>query len=61
LPYLGFLIMTTVYLFFQMSIMCAREKRKPVMFVVISAIASVVVYFTFVKVFSLMLPAGILG
>lgn len=61
LPKLGFLITTTVYLFVQINILSPNESRKQVLFAIISVVTSVVIYFTFVKVFHLMLPAGILG
>ncbi|HZH62718.1 MAG TPA: tripartite tricarboxylate transporter TctB family protein [Metabacillus sp.] len=61
LPYIGFLITTTVYLFFQMYLLAARTERKIPLFVVISIVTSVFIYFIFKYVFYLMLPAGILG
>lgn len=61
LPKLGFLITTTVYLFVQINILSPKESRKLFMFGIISVVTSVVIYYTFVKVFNLMLPAGILG
>lgn len=59
----GFVISTFVYLVAQMSVLAPREKRtrkNMVLFVVISLITSIIVYLVFVKVFYLMLPAGIL-
>lgn len=59
----GFLISTFVYLLAQMYVLAPREKRtrKNVgLFVVISLITSIVIYFIFTKAFYLMLPAGIL-
>lgn len=59
----GFVIATFVYLVAQMYVLAPREKRtrkNMVLFVVISLITSIVVYLVFVKVFYLMLPAGIL-
>ncbi|PMC35945.1 tripartite tricarboxylate transporter TctB family protein [Bacillus sp. UMB0899] len=61
LPYLGFLIMTTVYLFFQMYLLAAKTERNIPIFIVISIITSVFIYYIFKYVFHLMLPAGILG
>ncbi len=61
MPTLGFMITTAAYLFAQMYIMAAKEHQKPVLFGIISVVASVSIYYMFVKVFSLMLPAGILG
>jgi hypothetical protein len=58
---IGFLLMTSVYLFSQFVILAGREHRRPVIFVVVAISVSVAIYYTFVNVFSLMLPAGILG
>ncbi|HYH03012.1 MAG TPA: tripartite tricarboxylate transporter TctB family protein [Bacillota bacterium] len=57
----GFLIMTPVYLFTQFYLLTRREERKMVMFAIVSLVTSVSVYYLFVLVFHLMLPAGILG
>ena len=59
----GFIIATVVYLVAQMYVLAPKEKRirrNMVLFVIISLITSVVIYFIFTKVFYLMLPAGIL-
>lgn len=59
----GFIISTFLYLVAQMVVLTPREKktRKNVaLFVVISLITSFAIYLVFVKVFYLMLPAGIL-
>ena len=59
----GFVIATFVYLVAQMYVLTPREKRtrrNTVLFAVISLVTSVAVYLVFVKVFYLMLPAGIL-
>jgi hypothetical protein len=61
MPKVGFIITTMVYLFLQMYIMAAKEHQKPILFGIISIVTSVSVYYMFVKIFSLMLPAGILG
>jgi putative tricarboxylic transport membrane protein len=58
---LGFLVTTAVYLFLQINILSADEYRRPILFGVVSVVGSVSIYFLFVKVFNLMLPAGILG
>ena len=57
----GFLLMTTLYLFGQFWVLAGRNHRRVVMFLIISAVASLTIYYTFVKAFDLMLPAGILG
>ena len=61
IPHIGFLIMTAVYLFFQMYLLADKQERKIPLFIGISIITSVFVYFIFKSVFYLMLPAGILG
>jgi hypothetical protein len=61
LPTLGFLVSTGVYLFVQMLLLVPSDKRNFGLFGIISVVTAVVVYYTFVKVFQLMLPAGILG
>lgn len=61
IPFLGFMITTAAYLFLQMNILAGDHSRKHVQFAVVSVISSVVIYYTFVNVFRLMLPAGILG
>jgi hypothetical protein len=61
LPYIGFLIATAVYLFLQMYLLAEKTERKIPMFVGISIVSSVFIYFIFKSVFYLMLPAGILG
>jgi len=53
---IGFLIMTSLYLFGQMLILASSEHRKPVMFLFISVISAAAIYYTFVEVFQLMLP-----
>lgn len=61
MPKVGFIIMTAVYLFAQMYIMAAKEHQRPIVFGIVSVVTSVSVYYLFVLVFNLMLPAGILG
>ena len=61
MPTIGFLITTAVYLFFQMYLLAAKVERKIPLFVIISVVTSVTVYYLFKSVFYLMLPAGILG
>lgn len=58
---IGFLIMTTVYLFLQMYLLADKRERRVPLFFGISVISSVAVYVCFKSVFHLMLPAGILG
>lgn len=57
----GFLIMTALYLFVQISILSGKKNRKLPTFAIIAVSSSVIIYYTFRLVFDLMLPAGILG
>lgn len=61
MPIVGFVITTAGYLFAQMYIMAAKEHQRPIVFGIVSVVTSVSVYYLFVLVFNLMLPAGILG
>jgi len=58
---IGFLIATTLYLFAQIIILAPREKRNYPLFGIIAVVVSASIYFTFLNVFSMMLPMGILG
>lgn len=60
---IGFVIMTFVYLMAQMYVLAPKEKRNKkniLLFLIISLISSLGIYLLFVRVFFLMLPAGIL-
>jgi hypothetical protein len=61
LKYIGFILMTLIYLFLQISLLAPEGRNRPIMFGVISVITSVTTYFLFVKFFRIMIPAGILG
>lgn len=61
IPKLGFMLTTAAYLFLQMNILSGKEHRKLGLFALVALVASPAIYFTFVKAFKLMLPAGILG
>jgi len=61
MPFAGFMITTAVYLFLQINILSENRHRRPVLFVVVSIVTSVGIYYLFVKAFNLMLPAGFLG
>lgn len=58
---IGFLITTVVYLFLQITVLAPKEKRRPVQFLIIATVCSSVIYYLFLNVFQLLLPAGILG
>jgi putative tricarboxylic transport membrane protein len=53
---MGFVIMTAVYLCGQMFILATPEHRRPVLFVAVSVVSALAIYYTFVEVFQLMLP-----
>jgi putative tricarboxylic transport membrane protein len=55
----GFLIMTFAYLVGQFLVMAPPSARHPLRFVAIGALVVLVSYYTFVKGFDLMLPAGL--
>ncbi|MGE4283158.1 MAG: tripartite tricarboxylate transporter TctB family protein [Clostridia bacterium] len=57
----GFIIMTAIYLFIQFNILAPDKNKKQPKFALIAVLVSVSVYYVFVSVFELMLPAGILG
>ncbi len=57
----GFILTTMVYLFLQMILVSKKEQVNYIKFAAISVIASVGIYLLFLKVFSIMIPAGILG
>lgn len=56
----GFLITTALYLFFQFWVLSRRKPNLP-LYGIIAVFTSVIIYYLFVKVFVLFLPAGILG
>ena len=57
----GFLIMTTVYIGAQATVLAPAEKKNPVKFTLIGLVAAVAIYFIFRNVFILMLPVGVLS
>ena len=61
LPYIGFLIMTVIYIFLQMLILSHVTHRKIWLFLLISIITSATIYYLFRNVFYVMLPTGIIG
>ncbi len=58
---IGFLIATSLYLFVQIMLLAPKEKRKPIIFGIMSIVSSLVIYLIFWYAFSIILPAGILG
>ncbi|MCM3760501.1 tripartite tricarboxylate transporter TctB family protein [Alkalihalobacillus oceani] len=61
MPVFGFLIMTAVYLFFQMYVLAEKAQRKVTLFIIISVVSSGTIYYCFKSIFYLRLPSGILG
>ncbi|MCG8482940.1 MAG: tripartite tricarboxylate transporter TctB family protein [Clostridia bacterium] len=57
----GFILMSILYLFVVINLLSPNEKRNLPLFIIISIVVPVGVYFLFVKGFDLMLPSGILG
>lgn len=61
MPFIGFLVTTAVFLFLKMWLFSDKSKKKFMIFITISIIASAVTYFVFRSIFYVMLPVGILG
>lgn len=57
----GFIIASTLFVFLQIVILSKGLKRNYVLFGIVSVVSSVVAYYLFVRVFQVMIPAGILG
>ncbi len=58
---IGFLINTIWMMVLMMMLLSPRKEWKPVQFVIISVITSVIIYYVFRSGLDLMLPGGILG
>lgn len=61
LKHVGYLVMTTVYLFLHFMIVSKKETRKIHWFVIISIVISVGTYYGFRNIFGVLLPSGLLG
>mgnify|MGYP000852030569 CR=1 FL=1 len=61
IPILGYIIASSLYIFGQILILNRGNKQRYLRYAIISAISAVATYLLFVKVFSVMIPAGILG
>jgi len=65
LEYVGFIILTTIYLFCQIFLLLPKgsikNKRYLTIATIISIVAPVCIYMLFYKVFMIFLPAGLLG
>lgn len=62
---IGFIILTTIYLFFQIILLLPKEYIKNRKYLLITGAVSIItpifLYFLFYKVFSIFLPAGVMG
>ncbi|MFA6633621.1 MAG: tripartite tricarboxylate transporter TctB family protein, partial [Kiritimatiellia bacterium] len=61
IPILGYIIASTLYIFGQILILNRSNKQHYLRYATISIFSAVLTYLLFVKVFSVMIPAGILG
>lgn len=61
MPSIGFIITTIVYFIIQMIVLAPKEKRNYLLFVVISIVFSIAIYYVFRNALNVMLPVGILG
>lgn len=61
IPILGFLISTTAFLLIQMLLFSEWKAKNIILYLIISIIASTLIYYLFRNVFYVMLPSGILG
>ncbi len=61
LPWLGFVIDTSVCLFLQIMLLTAKHKRRPIFTIIISIALSVLLYVAFRKGLDLSLPEGLLA
>lgn len=60
--FLGFLVMSIIYLFLQICIMSEElTKKKLILYLVISIVTPILVNYIFVNWFSMVLPTGIMG
>lgn len=58
LPYLGFILSTVIYLFFQMIILAPSDKRNIVLFAVVAVVFTLLVFYAFRLGLSQPLPRG---
>lgn len=61
IPLLGFIFSSFLYVFLQILILNRGRKYHLLRYFIISAASSIVIYILFVRVFSVMIPAGLLG
>lgn len=58
---IGFIVSSTLCMFFQMMILTPKSAKRPLFFLIISFVVAVVVYIAFRMGLNLMLPQGILA
>lgn len=58
---LGFIIGSALYVFLQTLILCKNARRRYLCFGLVSVLVPVGAYWLFVRVFEVMIPAGLLG
>lgn len=61
LKLIGFIIMTTLYIFVQSLFMAPPEKRNYCLSAVLSLVVSILIYFVFARGLGMTLPNGVLG
>lgn len=61
IPLAGYIIASSLYIFGQILVLNRGSKQHYLRYALLSIISAVVTYLLFVKVFSVMIPAGILG
>lgn len=57
----GFLLSSGIYMFLHMLLLTVDKKRNYPLLILLAVLVPCIIYFCFVKLFYLMLPAGILG
>ncbi len=58
---LGFIISSAIYVFLQILVLAKNARRNYALFGLVAIVTPVAAYFMFVRVFQVMIPAGILG
>jgi len=58
---IGFLITTSSYMFIQMLLFSSVNKKNILIYLAVSIISTLIIYYIFRNVFYVMIPAGILG
>ncbi|WP_321301948.1 tripartite tricarboxylate transporter TctB family protein [uncultured Sphaerochaeta sp.] len=61
ISFLGYIISSIIYIYFQILILNRGKTIHHLRFVMIAVVSSALSYFLFVRVFGVMIPAGLLG